>query len=241
MEPDPEQAMSEALSHLRVALRDLRSGTPRFLVDPLNELAPLVRAVEELGEPAAERPAKATEEHRRQWEAYLAGKRPLIEAGTLRRLCWAPDVATHPAFTDYLRRHNVLVGARGLRGLVWSCHHRWTPDLFQARGAASEVLRRLEATPAVGPTLSEWQERKYCVVSADGPQVFALELLRSRSDVRGQAQRWRVDERSAFVQVGVGRAADLHEHFTEQLVRGFDGRIGFLLARRPRGWIHRFL
>ena len=138
------EPLTDAITSLRVALREFTREASLPFADPKERLKALAAVVQDIG---IDRPIKlrnCPDEYRAQWRDFLAGRRPDLEGRVLRFLCWEPEVAADQRFHDFLERGTVELSARGLQGLISSAHQRWSNRLAEGPVGAS-LRKRLQS------------------------------------------------------------------------------------------------
>ncbi|MBI2571455.1 MAG: SUMF1/EgtB/PvdO family nonheme iron enzyme [Candidatus Schekmanbacteria bacterium] len=201
--------LADALRGLEVAVRELRQETARFqarLPARLERLDKSLTAAVAAIPAASCRRLTCPPDYTRQWEDWLARRRPNLDPRAIRYLCWEPSVAISPRFQDVLDHAEADLSARALHGLVHSCHARWCGDL--AGGSIVRRIRgRLEAYRGKNRVIGKWRASSRYLLGPDAPGALGTRLVGERGKVEALCKDWGLDPGSPFVAAVVRDAA----------------------------------
>jgi hypothetical protein len=136
--------------------------------------------------------------YRAQWNEFASGRRKDLDRGTIRYLCWEPDIATSDQFLIYITALDTELSRRPLAGLVRSCHHKWNGPF--AAGPSTERVRRL-VNRYVGPSpvILKWKSNIEAILGVQGPEMLGRALVEENKTLVSFAEEWYLDFRSPFV------------------------------------------
>jgi hypothetical protein len=133
-----------------------------------------------------------------QWSEFLRGKRYGLERGTVRSLCWEPDVATSVEFHAFLKRENPRLGARPLAGLVRSCHKKWEDSVPESDVVAG-VRALIARYDGPSPVILKWTSHLDAVLGPKAPEMLGRSLVEAQTTLTAFLLEWYLDDRSPFV------------------------------------------
>jgi EH_Signature domain len=192
----PGSELLGALLILTATVRELQSDVQQPLPQaPLAQLQEVAKALDHAKTP---RPRRCPQRYRRQWQQVLAGERKSLDPAAVPYLCWEPVIATDLRFHRYLDRQRLILGVPALQGLVHSCHARWSQALA-AGSVARAVQRQLARYQGMHRLLQRWAGAAAMLMTPQGPQAFADELLGHLRPVAEHCTMWGVDEWSPYV------------------------------------------
>ncbi len=140
-----------------------------------------------------------------QWSEFESGRAGSLDDGTVRYLCWQPEIATTERFLTRVLASGVRLSSRPLAGLVRSCHHRWVgsfPGSPSAEMAKSLVSRYCGQSPVI----LKWKSNLDGVLGIQGPETLGRALAEEKRKLAALVDEWYLDSRSPFVR-GVVEAA----------------------------------
>lgn len=202
------QPVEGRLSHLRATVRKIGSTFPRRPVADARYMA--------------------------QWSQFVSGDGRDLDEGTMRYLCWEPDIATSIRFLAYLRDSGMALSVRPLAGLVRSCQRKWEGPLPASRPVemVRDFVGRYEGP---SPVIWKWRSNLNAVLGRNGPEMLGLSFVEEGSTLRAFVEEWYLDPRSPFVHKVVEAATATCRHRLAQPSRGLLGLLFGELLPWP-GW-----
>jgi hypothetical protein len=169
--------------------------------------------------------------YRVQWVDFLERRRYRLEEGTIRSLCWEPDVATSVEFHAFLKRENPPLGARPLAGLVRSCHEKWEGSVVES-GIVAGIRARVARYDGLSPVILKWASRLDAILGPKAPEVLGRSLVEEQTTLTAFLQEWYLDDRSPFVRRMVEAATAVCNEYLSRPTR----RLLELLFRELLRW-----
>jgi hypothetical protein len=133
-----------------------------------------------------------------QWIEFASGMRKILDKGTIRYLCWEPDIAASDRFLIYLAASDTVLSRRPLAGLVRSCHHKWN-GLFAAGPSGERVRRLVSRYDGPSPVILKWKSNVEAILGAQGPEMLGRALVEENKTLVSFVEEWYLDFRSPFV------------------------------------------
>jgi hypothetical protein len=197
------------LDIFKVVWRDfILHGTDMASKPPEFHLKNLQAVTEKIGSKIIKRPPPQ-EIYIRQWNDFLARRVGEVSRGTVRYLCWEPNVATSKRFLDYLDSSGFELGARSIQGLVRSCHARWSYD-FASGAEISKVKSIVLNYQGSNRAISKWKGSINTLLGEEGHYLFAKDiLLGNMKKIEELTNEWALDEQSAYIRSAIIHAANL--------------------------------
>jgi hypothetical protein len=187
------QPVEARLSHLRATVRKIGSTFPRR---PVTDARYMV-----------------------QWNRLVSGHGENLDEGTMRYLCWEPDIATSNRFLLYLQGSGMELTARPLAGLVRSCQSKWEGPFPSSKPV--ELIRDFVGSyEGPSPVIWKWQSNLNAVLGRNGPEMLGLSFVEEGRTLRAFLEAWYLDSRSPFVHKVVEAATACCRHRLAQPSRG---------------------
>jgi len=141
-----------------------------------------------------------------RWKEFESGKSTALDRGTVRYVCWEPDIATGAQFLRYLQDSSVELSVRDLWGLVRSCHFKWESPVVESPALAvvKDLVIRCEKP---SPIIEKWKANVEAVLSPEGPSILTNILVVEKKNLRAFLEEWYLDPLSPFVRKTVEKAA----------------------------------
>jgi hypothetical protein len=222
----------DALSLLiRKADKEMRESAKLFLRQPIESCLQNLRiTVEKIGSAPIRRPPPL-ERYMLQWSEFESGKRTHLDRGTMRYLCWEPQIATSSLFLTYLRGSGMPLNRRSLEGLVRSCHSKWVGS-FSESSSVDTIKSLVGDYTGPNPVLVKWKSNIDAILGKDGPEILARGLVNEDKTLHAYLDEWYLESQSPFVRSVVEAAS---AKCREQLDRSSAGLVD-LLFRELLPW-----
>jgi hypothetical protein len=153
--------------------------------------------VDKIGSAPVRRPPPL-ERYMRQWNEFMSGTRNDLDKGTMRYLCWEPDIATSDRFLAYVQNSGMELGRRPLEGLVRSCHSKWEWP-FPAQPPVAIIRALVVGYSGSNPILVKWRSHLEAILGPDGPELLARAFVSSGSSLSDHLAGWYLELQSPFV------------------------------------------
>ena len=209
---------------IRIADNDMRESAKLFLKQPIEtRLQNLRITVEKIGSATIHRPPPL-ERYMLQWSEFESGKRTRLDRGTMRYLCWEPEIATSNQFLTHLQSSGMELNRRSLEGLVRSCHSKWVDSLSES--SSVDTIKSLVGHYAgPNPVLVKWKSNMDAILGKDGPEILARGLVEEKKTLYAYLDEWYLESQSPFVRKVVEAAT---AKCREQLDMRSPGLVGLL-------------
>lgn len=192
---EPGAAFQGAIRRLRRAAQDLGQQAQQPY-KPI--LTTLLQALTSLVPRLAVQQRRCPEAYVEDWQHFLRRRQQPLPIRTIRFLCWEPTVATDERFHAYLENEVKDLSARSLRGLVWSCHSRWSQE-FATSAVVQRVYQRLETYQGSHWLLVQWRKQAAVLLTPPGPNRLAASMVAKRTSIAMLCNIWALDEHSPYV------------------------------------------
>jgi hypothetical protein len=160
-------------------------------------LSHLAATVRKIGSAFPRRPV-AHARYMTQWTQFVSGNGRDLDEGTMRYLCWEPDIAASDRFLVYLQGSGMEMTVRPLAGLVRSCQSKWEGPFPTSRPV--ELVRDfLDRYGGPSPVIWKWKSHPNAVLGTNGPEILGLSLVEEGRALRAFLEGWYLDSRSPFV------------------------------------------
>lgn len=192
-----------SLDDLSLLIRRTGSDMRKFMKllagQPVENLLGNLRiTVEKIGSAPVRRPPPL-ERYMLQWSEFESGKRKDLDRGTMRYLCWEPDIATSNQFLTYVQGSGMELTRRPLEGLVRSCHSKWKGSF--PKSSPVDCIRSLVGRyKGPNPVLVKWKSNLDAILGEDGPEILARGLVSEQKNLRTSLNEWYLESQSPFVQ-----------------------------------------
>ena len=154
--------------------------------------------VEKIGSAPVRRPPPL-EKYMLQWGEFESGKRKDLDRGTMRYLCWEPDIATSNQFLAYVQSSGMELTRRPLEGLVRSCHSRWEGS-FAKSSPVDRIRSLVDRYAGRNPVLVKWKSNLDAIIGEDGPEIHARSFVSEQKSLHVFLNEWYLESQSPFVQ-----------------------------------------
>ena len=209
---------------IRRADNDMRESAKLFLKQPIEtRLQNLRITVEKIGSATIHRPPPL-ERYMLQWSEFESGKRTRLDRGTMRYLCWEPEIATSNEFLTHLQSSGMELNRRSLEGLVRSCHSKWV-DSFSESSSVDTIKSLVGHYAGPNPVLVKWKSNMDAILGKDGPEILARGLVEEKKTLYAYLDEWYLESQSPFVRKVVEAAT---AKCREQLDMRSPGLVGLL-------------
>ena len=159
--------LNTMLDDLKRTLSRLRTETKVVSEQEPPKLEKLQRAIAELEQDKTAKHIFCPDEFLRYWQELLAGQRPSLEWRVVRALCWQPQIAADIRFHYYLDQAWSELNPRALRGLIVSCHTRWSKELANSP-VVERVRQRLANYSGKTRALVRWRGAAAMILGVNG-------------------------------------------------------------------------
>ncbi len=207
--PQAQERSDISLDDVRLLIRKTGNDMRRFVkslsAQPADMLFRNLRTtVEKIGSSPVRRPPPL-ERYMRQWSDFAAGRTKQLDRGTMRYLCWEPEIATSNQFLAYLESSGMELTRRPLEGLVRSCHSKWEAPF--SGGPSVEIVRSLVARyRGPNPVIAKWKSNPEAILGEGGPNILARNLVDGRKSLHAYLKEWCLESQSLFVRALVEAA-----------------------------------
>jgi hypothetical protein len=191
-----------SLDDLNLLIRKTGSEMRRFVkslsAQPADTLFQNLRTtIEKIGSSPVRRPPPL-ERYMLQWSDFGSGKIKDLDRGTMRYLCWEPDIATSNQFLVHLESSGMELTRRPLEGLVRSCHSKWEGSF--PRSQSVEIIRKLVVRhERPNPVILKWKSNLDAILGEDGPEILARNLVDGQKSLHVCLSEWHLESNSPFV------------------------------------------
>ena len=210
---------------------DMRKFVKLLAGQPVEALLQNLRiTVEKIGATPVRRPPPL-ERYKLQWSEFESGKRKDLDRGTMRYLCWEPEIAVSNQFLTYVQSSGIELTRRPLEGLVRSCHSKW-PGSFPKSSPVDSIRSFVGRYKGQNPILVKWKSNLDTILGEDGPEILARGFVSEQKSLHVYLNEWHLESQSPFVQKIVEAAT---ARCRDQLDEA-SGRLVGLLFRELLPW-----
>ena len=200
--------LNTMLDDLKRTLSRLRTETKTFSEREPPKLEKLQEAIAGLEQDKTAKHIFCPDEFFRYWQELLAGQRPSLEWRVVRALCWQPQIAADIRFHYYLDQAWPELNPRALRGLIVSCHTRWSKELANSP-VVERVRQRLANYSGKTRALVRWRGAAAMILGVNGAQEFGQEIIRQSASVTNACKEWQINEQSDYIIAAMEEAVNV--------------------------------
>jgi hypothetical protein len=194
-----EVSLDNVILLIRKTGNDMGKFTKVLTKQPAENLLRNLRiAVDKIGSAPVRRPPPL-EKYMLQWSEFQSGKRKDLDRGTIRYLCWEPDIATSNQFLTCVQGSGMELGRRPLEGLVRSCHSKWEGS-FPSSSPVDRIRRLVGYYQGHNPVLVKWKSNLDAILGEQGPEILARGLISEQKSLYVYLNEWYLESQSPFVQ-----------------------------------------
>ena len=163
---------------------------------PEAHLSHLRFVVDRIGSAFPRRPPEHPR-YMRQWSEFVSGKRRDLDRGTVRYLCWEPDIAPSRRFLAYVQDLRFGLRARSLAGLVRSCHSVWE-EPFPVSASTGMIRDLVGQYEGKSPVILKWKSNLDAILSAEASEILGRCLIEGDKTLHAFLEEWYLDPQAPF-------------------------------------------